>query len=72
MSGKGLREQEQRRQRNLAKFYNDRQEAATNDREIAHVLLDRARAVAAQRTREGDAQAWYSLASALAEWCGDR
>lgn len=51
-----------------AQHWNARQEAATDDRELALVWIDRARSVATKAEKGGD-HAWYSLTQALHDWC---
>ncbi|GCD99737.1 hypothetical protein EHYA_07459 [Embleya hyalina] len=52
-----------------ARHWNGRQKAATSDRELADVMVDRAKSAAVKAERRGDKQAWYSLAQTLDAWC---
>lgn len=58
-------------QQNIAEHWNSRQKAAKNDRELAAVMVDRARSVAKKAERAGDPRAWYALAEALHAWASD-
>ncbi|MGW0664545.1 hypothetical protein [Streptodolium elevatio] len=53
-----------------AKFWNDRLQQADNNRAMAAVVMDQARAIATALERQtGDDMVWYSLAKTLHDWC---
>ncbi|MFB7675268.1 hypothetical protein ACFC26_28040 [Kitasatospora purpeofusca] len=66
---KAARQAVERRLTNLHKFYDDRQQAAKTDQELAAVMLDRARAIAKNAEKAGDPSKWYLLAQYLDAWC---
>lgn len=57
-----------RRLQNLAKFWNERAQAVTNDADLAKVCFDRAKAAARQAQRSGNPRAMHELAELLATW----
>jgi len=55
---------------NIFDFYTDRLKAAAgDDREVARIMVDKAKSVAAKRQRSGDQNAWGARAPALDAWC---
>ncbi|MFJ8746637.1 hypothetical protein ACIRL2_45780 [Embleya sp. NPDC127516] len=62
------RTEEQQRVRR-AEHWNGRQKAAKSDKELAEVMIDRAKSAGVKAEERGDKQVWYSLARALDTWC---
>ncbi|NAS27468.1 hypothetical protein GT755_38105 [Herbidospora sp. NEAU-GS84] len=61
-----------RRLENLARFWQARVAAVTNDAALAAVCFDRAKAAARRAQRGGNARAMHELAELLATWAAQQ